>query len=48
MGSGIEAISSKKMCTRGLVFGGLSDPQSLNMYIYCRNNLYKYIESDSK
>ena len=33
-----------RFITRDTVFGDLSDPQSLNRYVYCENNPEKYID----
>ena len=33
-----------RFITRDTVFGELTDPQSQNRYVYCRNNPHKYID----
>jgi len=37
-----------RFATRDTVFGDLADPQSLNRYVYCRDNSYKYTYPDGK
>jgi RHS repeat-associated protein len=37
-----------RFITRDKVFGKLTDPQSQNRYVYCRNNPNKYIDPDGK
>jgi RHS repeat-associated protein len=37
-----------RFITRDSVFGDLSDPQSLNRYVYCRNNPHKYTDPDGR
>jgi RHS repeat-associated protein len=37
-----------RFITRDTVFGELEDPQSLNRYVYCRNNPQKYTDPDGK
>ena len=37
-----------RFTARDSVFGDLTDPQSLNRYVYCRNNPHKYTDPDGK
>jgi RHS repeat-associated protein len=37
-----------RFITRDTVFGKLTDPQSQNRYVYCRNNPHKYTDPDGK
>ncbi|MFH2112437.1 MAG: RHS repeat-associated core domain-containing protein [Candidatus Bathyarchaeota archaeon] len=37
-----------RFTTRDSVFGDLTDPQSLNRYVYCRNNPHKYTDPDGR
>lgn len=37
-----------RFITRDTVFGSLSDPQSQNRYVYCRNNPQKYVDPDGE
>jgi RHS repeat-associated protein len=37
-----------RFITEDTVLGSISDPQSLNRYVYCRNNPLKYVDPDGR